>query len=45
MTTTTTTIETACWISEHDPLPVIMLDHSTVNATGFDPRSPYVETY
>jgi hypothetical protein len=45
MTTTTTTIETARWISEHDPLPVITYDHSPVNATGFDPRSPYVETY
>ena len=45
MQTTTTTIETARWISEHDPLPVITYDQSAADCTGFDPRSPYVETY
>lgn len=45
MKTTTTPIETARWISEHDPLPVIVYDHSAADRTGFDPRSPYVETY
>ena len=42
---TTTTIDTGRWISEHDPLPVITYDHSAAESAGFDPRSPYVETY
>lgn len=45
MKTTTTTIETARWISEHDPLPVITYENSDTHTGGFDPRSPYVETY
>jgi hypothetical protein len=42
--TTNTSCDTATWITEHDPLPVICVDEST-DAIGFDPRGAYVETY
>lgn len=45
MRTTTDSTETARWISEHDPLPVVACDGPSREIVGFDPRSGYVETY
>lgn len=45
MRATIPTTETAGWISEHNPLPVVAHDEPSDAADGFDPRSSYVETY
>jgi len=33
------------WLVQHDPLRVVALRDPVVEATGHDPRSPYVETF
>ena len=37
--------QTAHWISEHDPLPVIRWSDPLIEALGYDARSRYVETF
>jgi hypothetical protein len=37
--------DTATWIAQHDPLPIVAWRDPAVEVAGFDPRSDYVETY
>lgn len=43
--TMTPTTDIHDWLVAHDPLPVSALIDPTVDASGFDARSAYVETY
>lgn len=43
--TTSNRTQTATWITEHDPLSIVVLDNPAIDALAFDARSPYVETY
>jgi len=37
--------DTATWIAQHDPLPLVVWRDPVIEVAGFDPRRDYVETY
>lgn len=37
--------DTATWIAQHDPLPIVAWRDPVIDVAGFDPRSDYVEIY